>query len=121
MLVKWPIWSILTLTKSEIKCTLKHIPYFLPSYKKLFNNFCQFVPQIIAKAWQDLQKHGFIASGICPDNELVEISEIIDHPFMIGCQFHPEFGSRLDNPHPLFNAFMKAAIDNKRIGAQFKL
>ena len=70
---------------------------------------------------KDLEKHGFIASGICPDNELVEISEIIDHPFMIGCQFHPEFGSRLDKPHPLFNAFMKASIDNKRIGAQFKL
>ena len=70
---------------------------------------------------KDLEKHGFIASGICPDNELVEISEIVNHPFMIGCQFHPEFGSRLDNPHPLFNAFMKASIDNKRIGAQFKL
>ncbi len=70
---------------------------------------------------KDLEKHGFIASGICPDNDLVEISEIVDHPFMIGCQFHPEFGSRLDKPHPLFNSFMKASIDNKRIGAQFKL
>ena len=47
---------------------------------------------------ETLNSYGFITSGICPDNNLVEISEIKDHPFMIGSQFHPEFGSRLDKP-----------------------
>lgn len=70
---------------------------------------------------ENLNSNGFITSGICPDNNLVEISEIKDHPFMIGSQFHPEFGSRLDKPHPLFDSFIKACINQKKIGAQFKL
>jgi CTP synthase len=40
----------------------------------------------------------------------VEISELADHPFMLGSQFHPEFKSRPNRPHPLFQAFLKAAI-----------
>ena len=55
------------------------------------------------------------------DNNLVEISEISDHPFMIGSQFHPEFGSRLDRPHPLFDHFIKASANQKKTGAQFQL
>ena len=70
---------------------------------------------------ENLNSNGFFTSGICPDNNLVEISEIKDHPFMIGSQFHPEFGSRLDKPHPLFDSFIKACINQKKIGAQFKL
>jgi len=70
---------------------------------------------------ETLNLNGFITSGICPDNNLVEISEIKDHPYMIGSQFHPEFGSRLDRPHPLFDSFIKACINQKKIGAQFKL
>ena len=70
---------------------------------------------------ENLNSNGFFTSGICPDNNLVEISEIRDHPFMIGSQFHPEFGSRLDKPHPLFDSFIKACINQKKIGAQFKL
>jgi CTP synthase (UTP-ammonia lyase) len=40
---------------------------------------------------------------------------------MVGSQFHPEFGSRLDKPHPLFDYFMKASLNQKKIGAQFRL
>ena len=70
---------------------------------------------------EQLNSSGFVTSGICPDNNLVEVSEIFDHPFMIGSQFHPEFGSRLDRPHPLFDHFLKACANQKKIGAQFKL
>lgn len=58
-----------------------------------------------------LEKAGMVFSGINPTLDLVEIGEIKDHPFMIGVQFHPEFRSRLENPHPLFAEFVKAAND----------
>lgn len=56
-----------------------------------------------------LEQAGIVFSGINPTLDLVEIGEIKDHPFMIGVQFHPEFRSRLENPHPLFAEFVKAA------------
>lgn len=55
------------------------------------------------------EKNGFIISGVSPDNELVEMVEIKNHPFMIGTQAHPEFLSRPNKPHPLFAGFVKAA------------
>ena len=58
-----------------------------------------------------LQEHGMIFSGLSPDGRLVEIAEIAGHPFMVGCQFHPGFQSRPNRPHPLFLAFIRAAID----------
>lgn len=54
---------------------------------------------------------GIKASGINPDNNLVEIIEGINHPFMIASQFHPEFLSRPDRPHPLFNGFIQALCE----------
>ncbi len=57
-----------------------------------------------------LEKKGLIFSGISPDRELMEIVEIKDHPFMVGSQFHPEFKSRPNRPHPLFRDFVKAAL-----------
>jgi CTP synthase len=54
---------------------------------------------------------GMVFSGMSPDGRLVEIAEMRDHPFMLGCQFHPEFKSRPHAPHPLFNAFIQAAIN----------
>jgi len=59
---------------------------------------------------KDLEKNGLIFSGISPDHELMEIVEVKNHPFMIGSQFHPEFKSRPNRPHPLFREFIKAAI-----------
>ncbi len=49
-----------------------------------------------------------VFSGLSPDGRLVEIAELRDHPFMLGTQFHPEFLSRPNRPHPLFVAFLKA-------------
>lgn len=54
------------------------------------------------------EQAGLICSGVSPSNRLVEITEINDHPFMLGTQFHPEFLSRPNRPHPLFTAFLKA-------------
>lgn len=62
----------------------------------------------------ELEKSGLIFSGINPQQDLVEIAEIKGHPFMVGCQFHPEFKSRPNTPHPLFFGLIKAGIDHAK-------
>jgi CTP synthase len=57
---------------------------------------------------------GLVYSGLSPDGRLVEIAEIADHPFMVGSQFHPEFLSRPNRPHPLFRAFVDAAVKHSK-------
>jgi len=57
-----------------------------------------------------LQADGMVFSGLSPDGNLVEIVELPDHPWFLGCQFHPEFKSRPLSPHPLFTAFIRAAL-----------
>jgi CTP synthase len=58
-----------------------------------------------------LEKAGLIISGTSPNGELVEIVEVKDHPWFLGCQFHPEFKSRPENPHPLFRDFIRASLE----------
>jgi CTP synthase len=65
---------------------------------------------------QKLEEHGMVVSGASPDNNLVEIVEIEDHPWFLGCQFHPEFKSKPMNPHPLFKDFISAALAHKQRG-----
>jgi len=67
---------------------------------------------------EPLQKAGMIFSGLSPDGNLVEICELADHPWMLGCQFHPEFLSRPGRPQPLFREFIGVAKDILREGAQ---
>ena len=67
---------------------------------------------------EPLAEVGLIASGLSPDGLLVEISEAPDHPFMLGVQFHPEFLSRPERPHPLFRDFLGAAKKTIRKGDQ---
>jgi CTP synthase len=57
---------------------------------------------------------GMIPSGLSPDGSLVEIVELKDHPWFLGCQFHPEFKSRPMESHPLFKGFIKAALQNRQ-------
>jgi CTP synthase len=65
-------------------------------------------------AYRELfEKNGFVISGVSPDGRLVEVVELRDHPWFIGCQFHPEFKSKPFDPHPLFVSFIKACIDAK--------
>jgi CTP synthase len=59
---------------------------------------------------EKLEAKGMVFSGLSPDGRLVEIAELAGHPFMVGSQFHPEFLSRPNRPHPLFRAFVEAAI-----------
>ncbi|MFC1963480.1 CTP synthase [Chloroflexota bacterium] len=70
---------------------------------------------------ETLSKAGLIPSGISPDGKLVEICEIADHIWMVGTQFHPEFTSRPDRPHPLFRDFIGAAKETLREGDQRSL
>ncbi len=60
-----------------------------------------------------LASAGMVFSGLSPDGRLVEIAELRDHPWMAGCQFHPEFKSRPGKPHPLFSAFVRAAAASR--------
>ena len=62
---------------------------------------------------QIFTENGMVFSGLSPNEDLVEIAELSDHPFMLGSQFHPEFISRPNRPHPLFSAFVKAASKTK--------
>ena len=70
---------------------------------------------------QPLEEAGLVASGLSPDGRLVEITELRDHPWMVACQFHPEFKSRPDYPHPLFLGFIGAAKETLVEGAQTSL
>jgi len=62
---------------------------------------------------EEMEKHGFVFSGLSPNGHLVEIIEIKDHPWFVASQFHPEFRSRPTNPHPLFRDFIKASLTNR--------
>ena len=68
----------------------------------------------VNNAYRDLMaEHGMRFSGLSPDGNLVEMIEIPDHPWFIGCQFHPELKSRPMRPHPLFASFIRAAMERR--------
>ena len=60
-----------------------------------------------------LEEAGLRIAGTSPDGRLVEMVELPEHPWFVGCQFHPEFKSRPDRPHPLFRGFVAAALENE--------
>ncbi len=73
-------------------------------------------------AYRDrLEELGLLSSGLNPELSLVEIAEIADHPFMLGSQFHPEFRSRPERPHPLFDLFVQHARQFRPEGTQQQL
>ena len=63
---------------------------------------------------EQLAAGGIKISGISPDDKLVEMIELPDHPWFVACQFHPEFKSRPNRPHPLFRDFVGAALKNRK-------
>lgn len=67
---------------------------------------------------QQFEDMGMVLSGINPQNNLVEIIELADHPYFVGVQFHPELKSRFTRPHPLFKGLVSAAIDYHRSKSQ---
>jgi CTP synthase len=60
-----------------------------------------------------LTSKGMVISGVSPDRRLVEMVELANHPYFVGCQFHPEFKSRPQQPHPLFQSFIAAALHER--------
>ena len=68
-----------------------------------------------SKFKEDLEKAGLIFSGMSPDNNLIEMIEVKDHPFFVASQFHPEFKSRPWEPAPMFNYFIEAATNHEKI------
>jgi CTP synthase len=100
-----------TMRLGAYKCDLKKGSFAYDAYKKNkiserhrhryeFNN----------KYLEKFEKAGMIATGKNPDTDLVEIVEIPDHPWFVGAQFHPEYKSTVENPHPLFMSFVQAAL-----------
>ncbi len=65
-----------------------------------------------------LEEAGLTVSGVSPDGKLVEIIELADHPWFVGCQFHPELKSRPTRPHPLFASFIAAAASRSGVAEQ---
>ncbi|WP_437639342.1 CTP synthase [Sorangium sp. So ce854] len=69
----------------------------------------------ISNAYRDtLTQNGMAISGTSPDRRLVEMIELRNHPYFVGCQFHPEFKSSPNSPHPLFNQFVRASMERRR-------
>jgi CTP synthase len=66
---------------------------------------------------EQLEACGLVVSGVLAGDSLVEIVELRGHPFMLGTQFHPELQSRPNRPHPLFGAFVQAAVEHARTPA----
>ena len=62
---------------------------------------------------ETLERKGLILAGKSPNGSLVEIVELSDHPWFVGVQFHPEFKSRPERPHPLFRDFVAASLQNQ--------
>jgi CTP synthase len=76
----------------------------------------------VNNAYRDLlAQHGMRFSGLSPDGGLVEIIELPQHPWFVGCQFHPELKSRPMRAHPLFRAFVGAAVERRRLSERPEL
>jgi CTP synthase len=70
---------------------------------------------------EQLTAAGLVLAGLSPDSRLVELIELADHPFFVASQFHPEFKSRPNRPHPLFNAFMQVVAKSKQPSKRAKV
>jgi CTP synthase len=70
--------------------------------------------EVNQKYLQTLTEHGLVVSGLSPDGKFVEMVELPDHPWFLGCQFHPEYKSKPTEPHPLFVSYIAAALEQKQ-------
>ncbi len=97
-----------------IKDTLAARAYGLPLVQERHRHRFEFNNEFR----EPLHKAGMVYSGMSPDDKLVEVCELAEHPWMVSCQFHPEFLSRPGRPHPLFRDFVGVAKEILREGAQ---
>jgi CTP synthase len=72
--------------------------------------------EVNQKYLPELEKGGLVVSGMSPDGKFVEMIELPDHPWFLGCQFHPEYKSRPTDPHPLFVSYIRAALEEQAKG-----
>ena len=87
--------------------TLLHKLYGVTQYQERHRHRYEVNPEYISA----LEGKGLIASGTSPDGRLVEAVELEGHPFFVGCQYHPEFKSKPDSPHPIFKGFISASLE----------
>ena len=71
--------------------------------------------EINNKFRKQFEDNGIVLAGLSPDKRIVEMVEIVDHPWFVACQFHPEFKSRPNRPHPLFFGFIRASKSGIKI------
>ena len=96
------------------ECTLSSPSISYDAYKKdIINERHRHRYEYNNSYKKQLEEKGMIATGINPDTGLVEIVEIPTHPWFVGVQYHPEYKSTVANPHPLFKAFIEAALMHK--------
>jgi CTP synthase len=69
--------------------------------------------EVNQKYLRTLTEHGLKVSGLSPDSKFVEVVELPDHPWFLGCQFHPEYKSKPTEPHPLFVSYIRAALEHQ--------
>jgi CTP synthase len=70
--------------------------------------------EVNQKYLPQLEAGGLQVAGMSPDGKFVEMVELTDHPWFLGCQFHPEYKSRPTEPHPLFVSYIKAALEERK-------
>ena len=100
-----------TMRLGSYPCRLEEGSLALEAYNKRLINERHRHRYEFNNAYMDiLGKAGMVFSGVSPDKELIEIIELKDHPWFLGCQFHPEFKSKPMDPHPLFREFIKASL-----------
>ena len=108
-----------TMRLGEYACVLQKGSKALSIYgKQKINERHRHRYEFNNKFLKELEESGMIASGINPENNLVEIIELKNHPWFVGVQFHPEYKSTVENPHPLFVRFVKAALDFTKLPSQ---
>ncbi|WP_456431050.1 CTP synthase [Thermosulfuriphilus sp.] len=93
-----------------VESTFAHEAYQCPEIYERHRHRYEFNNQFR----ETLEKAGLRIAGTSPDGKLVEIIEVADHPWFLGCQFHPEFKSSPMEPHPLFKAFIRAALNYQK-------
>ncbi|MEW6702142.1 MAG: CTP synthase [Bacteroidota bacterium] len=118
-------WNVIHIMPEQLKVTMKGATMRLGAYpcvlKKNTKSYEAFRKPKISERHRHryevnnkfrplLEEHGMIISGTSPDEHLVEMIELADHPWFVGCQFHPELKSRATKAHPLFRDFVKAAV-----------
>ncbi|MBA3815451.1 MAG: CTP synthase [Parachlamydiaceae bacterium] len=106
-----------TMRLGNYNCTLKTGSLAHKAYKKdMIGERHRHRYEFNNKYKEEMEKQGFVCTGLLEEGSLCEIAEIQDHPWMLGVQFHPEFKSKPTDPHPLFLEFIKATIANAEKG-----